>query len=1400
MAIDTDIFGFETKDASCLNSASAVSASMTAAAARSGAYGFDRLAGKFAILPINNTLLGGAYVTYDYRFRVFFRMESYPNVTDFYVCGESQLNVRLQMNTGGQIRLYSPGAPQGTTYPYEGGISLGRWYRADFRIYGYTGSGLAAGRRQERVNVYDDTGALVNALRSRTQIEVPNSATVSNWDNPMGCADNVSPSYPRHGPTRVINGFNSAGFSQAVARGLTGVYGITVSPQVELSGPATTYVNDSEFNGYVCNRWYGINGTLSDKLYELGTMSIFNEPFTNFFMWNGSMAYGNVILGQEGGGATNTAHVYYDDIWYELRTGVDVDGIERFPIGTKIYGFVPTSQGTFDQFTPAGSYNLLQDLPDTGTFVTSSTVGAQTTYRHAIQALTDRIYFLKLICNCYSSPTAAQSFMINGVEYSVAGVSNVSNAGNFTSVPHVSLSYLSAALTPEAFAVMEFGGKHGVTAGEFRLYNLLFEALTGPIDPLIGEVTISEAEAGDPGTYLIWAEFTDALNALHVYSKVALADPQSYYGGYKEGIVLQWGRLTRALSSYNGSPEGIDFSFTLSDTDRKVRGLLAADTTKYFMNRSVVMRTISDDARRALLKPRTIMRGVVSGYKPLAGLQFRFSAQDVISRRFNAVQSSQQQVPDLAITVADFPNGLAVASLENPSVPVTVGLRVPVVFGNLTDTNYVSVPGPAAGSIPFDATIPPVDSKVLNGIGGSVAYQLGNPAGRPVYVWLFAIRNGLGGPVDFPMSTEGWLFGNPPDPLSTTGVKASWNHVEGANSYRLIFADARDFDPHGNGVGSATKARYIDHDATTFDGYYPGWDFSIDLPDYTVGTDMIGATTPVLVDQGHGVYIPLYAGTAMIAGQSYHTFIVSRGACAGIDEMYSEGTTLKLQTDATIAGAGAPWLVPGYPGWNTLVGPQKYVDINGHRYTLIYGLVGSILPDRAAGVADLVVADAVAFAINLRGLTTKADGTGTLVDVVIDQKLLALQNFGPFGSYGNQSAWLTTPAFGDDPLTPQIDEQSFVNAKAVIAIKGAGVLGENGESISVKEMIARFNISADIDGGYNRKCQYFVSAFDDSAATIAAASRLTDVYDIVKDSFDIEDELDAHFNIVPYAYSRDYSGKTADGWNYSLEKSDSDSIEKYSSPSYVAELRMGPLLLYFVRDTAQALIVATRRLDRHKDPPRLASWRVTWAGFNHELGDIFKVDYFGGVGSAGYKLQPMRLIRLDADPDHYSIDFQAWVMRKPVSSLGGSTTILNPDGTMIPNSQIDLSMFGPLLSKWPQLYALSQQSKEAGIGPTNAVNSVDVVLDGTGGITFRAYVRCRTDRTTLSITPQIFNVTDNVVEAAGVACNATDPNFEGTNQQQILPIAPAGVKTYRLRYTLNNPAGTSWMDGQIVQG
>lgn len=123
-------------------------------------------------------------------------------------------------------------------------------------------------------------------------------------------------------------------------------------------------------------------------------------------------------------------------------------------------------------------------------------------------------------------------------------------------------------------------------------------------------------EIGSSFGPLVWVEFESPDGTVPVWAAVDLPDPPEYYHGFKVAKVLEWGKMTRALSDEKGNYETQKFSVTVSDAgDRYVANLLGSNSTRLLLNKRMVVRMISDPDRRLLKTPRTVGIGISRSYR-----------------------------------------------------------------------------------------------------------------------------------------------------------------------------------------------------------------------------------------------------------------------------------------------------------------------------------------------------------------------------------------------------------------------------------------------------------------------------------------------------------------------------------------------------------------------------------------------------------------------------------------------------------------------------------------------------------------------------------------------------------------------------------------------------------------
>ena len=484
------------------------------------------------------------------------------------------------------------------------------------------------------------------------------------------------------------------------------------------------------------------------------------------------------------------------------------------------------------------------------------------------------------------------------------------------------------------------------------------------------------------------------------------------------------------------------------------------------------------------------------------------------------------------------------------------------------------------------------------------------------------------------------------------GVSVRWDAVFGATSYYVFLFDHGDWHPGDAPRPGQTFARLIIHDTTVNDAgaelpYVQNWTAATD------GTDVLSGGTGSashVSDEGRGAFAPIYVGDKTINGVLYRTCLIAGHAITRLIAGYVNDQPVDLTTDSD-------WLTPNNPtAWAAAGFATPYTDINGHRYSIIYlkGLAG----DTFAGVIKPAEGSS-GLTINLDGIEDVGDGTGVLITDLHAQYLHCMQNW-VMQSY-ETGPWLATPRFVDEDALPQLDDASFTLASTIAQSRltggyvGAGVIGIVGAAWDVRKVVQEFNTCCDVNSGFNRFGQFFVSMIDDEVA-VDSLPVVDDVHDVLKDSFDIEDDLQSHFNDMPFSYARDYASRS-DRMTRRREIVDADSIARYG-----ATLVAPGLLFEMVRHEATATDVIQRRMLRMKDPPRRAKFSLGLKGVNYELGDLIALTHYSGVGAEGWLEQPLRIVRHEFDLVRLAINLDCVDM----SPLFGAGFILGDEVTLDP--------------------------------------------------------------------------------------------------------------------------------------
>ena len=457
----------------------------------------------------------------------------------------------------------------------------------------------------------------------------------------------------------------------------------------------------------------------------------------------------------------------------------------------------------------------------------------------------------------------------------------------------------------------------------------------------------------------------------------------------------------------------------------------------------------------------------------------------------------------------------------------------------------------------------------------------------------------------------------------TYRLTASWSAYTGATGYRVII-----YHDEYN-AWNPVWHKQQDVSATVLS---LAMTFMIDPSDIATVEVPGSATAPERIS---GAVPALHVGTETIAGATWQRLLVAGHACKAIENIYvqAQGASQQGTNDAETlhrlpdSEYNVNWHAPGKTGWPFA---DVYRDIGARRYTLIY--------TKMSPPPEVVL-------VNVQGIEATGDGTGALLTDLLDQYKHFMLNY-VYRDYLT-GAWATTsPAFDDDATKDQIDLTSFDTAGAVADTRlnggyvAAWALGIGG-TVGLREAIARLNISADVDAGFNRHCQFLVVMMEDDSPT--SATEFDDIHDIIEGTFEVREQVEDLANVLPYAYRFDHRlSRFVYGEDGNLEVTDADSIADYDSNAFSGEFVAQQVRLYCVRDATIAEDVVRRRLTRLKEPPRLVSWLTGLQGLSVELGDIVWVTHPEGVGAAGWTDRPIRIMRHEVNPADFSVRLEGW--------------------------------------------------------------------------------------------------------------------------------------------------------------
>lgn len=478
--------------------------------------------------------------------------------------------------------------------------------------------------------------------------------------------------------------------------------------------------------------------------------------------------------------------------------------------------------------------------------------------------------------------------------------------------------------------------------------------------------------------------------------------------------------------------------------------------------------------------------------------------------------------------------------------------------------------------------------------------------------YYYAVTAVFGGDQTVPSSEALGSYGVRKTP---TGVRITWNPLQGADSYYVYRRNL--------GGGGDVTALYNRRWAVN--GGVGGLTYLVDdLKD--TGAEVIDG-----VPKAQGILPVTYVGDVQLGGATWRRLLVCGHALKQITAVYQKNAGDDEFAQVTPGQYGVDFLAPGFPLWGTYFGTD-YLDVNGRRYTLIYarGPLGDAAADGTRPVR-----------VNAKGIEDVGDGTGVLIEDGFSQYLHAMRNW-ILQDYQTGGWFATGPAWPDSfglGATEVLDDASFTDASDLAKLritggyKGAFVMGANETQDTVRDWIQRFNLSLDAFAGFNRASQFFVTLIDTRSEILPDAQRFTQATDIFQGTFKVIDRPGDLENTVAYNFGRNYA---TGGWKYDTRSvSDQDSIT-----NSLQEKKSQTIDLWLPPTSAQALDVASRRLLRTKETPRMVQFTTGLQALNTELGDIIRVTHLEGIGGAGWVDRAVFLTRHELDPDRLTITLE----------------------------------------------------------------------------------------------------------------------------------------------------------------
>jgi len=690
-----------------------------------------------------------------------------------------------------------------------------------------------------------------------------------------------------------------------------------------------------------------------------------------------------------------------------------------------------------------------------------------------------------------------------------------------------------------------------------------------------------------------------------------LQDPPAYYHGYKSARVESFGNATRTLSDpRTGDWHGSACDIRLADPDRALRTAVANSPQRFGADALVTVRMVSRPVRAALGEPLTVFAGPIRRADPSPTLSFTLLLEDAVG---HGMLTDTLLIPQRLVEAVSLPTTLVLD-------PNAIGHPVPIIYGtHARDTGAVApvylgiengtqhlwlVAGHYAavtniflegisvlGTEGSEWTLPGLSGPLVEDYNGRRYTLLRGRVGTPSSVTDPVLYAENAGTVDGYF--EAWVTGM----VGEVGVHWDANATTGARSGArcLHGVDLREGDfavghfgrtgppgtavPRGYEVNTYTSLKLYLKNETV------GWGDAILKIRFTIFSSY--EETGVVITLADGVY-----GLDAFDTSAYQEIEIP------VEDFEIPDDTRPDRL----------WIVK----WG-----DDDISVLVDDISLTGGAAaeGEVTPaDRAAGGA--------AFALNVTGWTTTGDETGSVISDLYAQYQHFLINYvaTPAGYLtGGPLANPTTDLY--DRIVEVIDESSFTTASAQAVTRyppdgyqGAGVLGATAsDRLSVRDWIARWNLSADCRFGVSRYGELFIVLTDPTVADRDAATLVEEVNDILEGSFSIEMGWEVQATRVPYRADYHWAAGT---W-LAVKR---DANDPGLAETYGRDIESPVKDYWFVPTAAQAKDVAEHEVERVGNPPRVLEFETGLQLATAGLGGYLRVRHFAGVGPSETRL------------------------------------------------------------------------------------------------------------------------------------------------------------------------------------